>query len=725
MTNMTILSFILVIVLNCPSRCSVLPQIIVLPGTEIEVGEEVQFKIPLNISFNDTDASLYEWDFGDGYYMKKGFPSSSHSNSGPTCIHFFMKPGKFTVKVFKITSTGKDSSTTVVNVNGQSPIPGFELWHAPFHSRISQYIYAKIPLNIALNKSNKLKITINGSNGYSKILINKPSLKSEEKFLFKNSELPKDSYTLRADLYNAEGKIISYLKEKFDKPYDGIPAVGINENNALCINGRPTFLVTGFLLSDYEYTGWAKNCVNAGIGVGYYENHSLNTWKDYLSTCESYDRFVIGPIHRWVGGGGFCNERNSNIESIEQYVHTTKDEPSLLMWSWKDEPDLGGRDIMIPPPVLASWTSSCHKIDPHHPVWVNLTGGNYMTYWNEMGGNGTVYDYIGSDSLYGGKKHFPVDFIGFDIYPLESCTWARLKNRRVMEEFALSYDRLIERNYNLIPISGFVECQEIENLETPLPTPDQILMEAWITVIHGAKMVSWFHYFGMRPQTNIEAMNQFCSQMKTYGNIILSAPSNRIITDDANVPGKRVDFISRDTIVNHYGQSDTCTYVFAVRVTEPEGSDIYVQVKEPETIKVTYHVSGISEMKIYDVNSNRWITPDKNSFSDTLGKCSNRIYIISKNGFNADKDITFKAIESKNHRIENTAVINLQPFKNTIVVPADIIQNMKVYNLKGNVVGRMMKNSSSVFWNGKLSTGMYLISDNKNFNLKLSLINQK
>jgi hypothetical protein len=710
--------FLIVVLLSALTYAG-LPQIVVSPDTAIEVGEEVQFTIPLNINLNDTDVSVYEWDFGDGYFLKKGFPTSEANNTGPTCIHFFMKPGKFTVKAFKTINNIKDSTTTVVDVSGQSPISGFELWHAPFHARIGQYIYVKIPSAVTSYATNTLKITLTSSSGYSKVIMNKSSLNSEEKILLVNRELPKGNYVLTAELFKSDGSSISYVREKFKKPYDGIPTVGINENNALCINGIPTFAVTGFLLGKDELSGWAKNCVTAGVGEGYYPNHTLLTWYDYLTVSQSLGKYQIGPVQRWVGEGGFHNERNSNIEGIKKYVDATKDHPALLMWSWKDEPDLGGRDVMIPPPVFASWTYSSHTLDPNHPVWANLTGSDYLSYWIERGNTGTTYDYLGNEALYGGKKHFSVDFIGFDIYPLEYCQYLRLQNRRLMEEFAMAYDRLGERNYNLIPFSGFIETQEISRPETPAPTPMQIMMEAWITVVHGAKMVSWFHYFGKTPEANIAVMDQFNSQMKTFGNIILSAPSNRKISDDANVPGNRVDFIARDTIITTGGQTDTCTCVFAVRLTEPEGNSMYVNVNEPEKVSVTFSVSGINGKKVYDVNNNRWIQPGTSSFSDTLGKCVSRVYIISKNGLikNAVTSTIRKPLIMMNQNVK----INLKPFSNIIDIPLDVVPYVKVFNLSGKVVGRI-QNNSTIKWSGKCGTGTYIFSDNKKFNLKLSLL---
>ncbi len=71
------------------------PAITVQPDTHVEVGEEVYFSAT-GTTYSDPailGKARYEWDFGDGYAFKFGYPLSTSSYSGIAVIHYFMKPG--------------------------------------------------------------------------------------------------------------------------------------------------------------------------------------------------------------------------------------------------------------------------------------------------------------------------------------------------------------------------------------------------------------------------------------------------------------------------------------------------------------------------------------------------------------------------------------------------------------------------------------------------------
>lgn len=122
---------LLLILLLIPSLAwatDIVPDIDVLPGTTVEVGEEVFF------SASDTtyapSATLlakarYEWDFGDGYSIKHDMTTATVRRSGVAVIHYFMAPDTYTV-----TMTTKIYAGTNVNgdpyafVGSQSPGTG-------------------------------------------------------------------------------------------------------------------------------------------------------------------------------------------------------------------------------------------------------------------------------------------------------------------------------------------------------------------------------------------------------------------------------------------------------------------------------------------------------------------------------------------------------------------------------------------------------------------------
>ncbi len=301
---------------------------------------------------------------------------------------------------------------------------GFDLWHAPFHARIAQYIYAQIPSAAYGNPTNRLRVSIAGNNGYSAIVFEKTGLAAEEKFLFRNADLPAGSYTLTAQLLNSGGGVLDQINEYLDKPYNGAPRVGIDENNAFRVDGQPFFPVTPWILNTSEMAAWKNNgYINALYAEGWYQTHNVATWTDYLTNAHKYGFYAFGP-ERWFDVGlplplkperrrHFA--RNANINVLTDYVTATRDMPALAGWMWMDEPDLGGHSQRVPPAVLRAWTYASHLHDPQHPVIINLAG----TYLPHYGSYGTDYDFLNNAFIFGGKRQFTVDVMGFDIYPLE------------------------------------------------------------------------------------------------------------------------------------------------------------------------------------------------------------------------------------------------------------------------------------------------------------------
>ena len=146
-----------------------------------------------------------------------------------------------------------------------------------FHARLAQFITVKVPNSVTANSNNRLIVTLSRNGGTPTEIFNKNSLQPEEKFLLEQRNLPAGSYRLVAELRGADGKSISRWVEKFEKPYEGIPKVGINEWNAICIDGKPTFIVTPYMLDMSKFSLW-DNAINATFVVGYYNvspNHTV------------------------------------------------------------------------------------------------------------------------------------------------------------------------------------------------------------------------------------------------------------------------------------------------------------------------------------------------------------------------------------------------------------------------------------------------------------------
>ncbi|MBN1129337.1 MAG: PKD domain-containing protein [Chitinispirillaceae bacterium] len=672
-----------------------------LPDTLMEIGEPLYLSADRSTNISNMQRATYEWDFGDGCALKIGFPTSSSAHTGICCTHIFMKPGRFRV-MLRVTDADrtKDSAFVYVTVSGETPLQGFELWRAPFHARIAQYIYAQIPASVTGNSQNTLRVTVRRSADSSIVtsLLDKTGLQKEERFLLKNAELPSGNYYLLAELLNPSRERISYIKERIDKPYDGAPRVGIDENNSMWVNGKPFFPVTPWLLSTEEFPAWAGKYANGSYGVGWYPSHTVATWTDYLTAAERYNLFILGP-ERWDGKGAIDYEKNSSPAKIVEYVNATKNKPMMGMWMWKDEPNLGGRAAEVSAEVMDAWSYLCHVNDPHHPVTCNMYGFDYLSYYDPPR---TYVDYLWSDQYFGGKKHFCFDVSGFDIYPIHFGTHASLNQRRVMAEYIAAFDRMLANNYSLIPAMSFIEVQDIGDRPTPAPTLGQILMEAWLTVIHGAKGINWFQYFGDTPRESFEAMGIFYRQMVRFGAVILGPPPQKTVTTNATAPSNRVDCMRRDHVVG----SDTSIYLFTARLTEPDSSACYANWREPDSIPAIFTVEGLSGRTVNVEGENRTISSTGNTFRDTFRKNAVHIYRIGKDLLPVQK---IKPGRTGSIGGDNGMRVSCAPFQGSVVLPLSA-ENRQIglFNLQGRLVNQVPVRHAKLQWGDVPAAGTYL-----------------
>jgi hypothetical protein len=628
------------------ANASLTPHIAVAPSSTVEVGEAVFLSAEASTWSNADQLrrARFEWDFGDGYVMKFGAPLASSGESGISALHYFMRPGTFvvtlTVSVFATAGGLQDPDATPIAtaqttrsivVTGEAPMAGFELWHAPFHARLAQFILVNIPDPVRADPGNRLVVTLSGNTYPTSTLLDKNALQQQEQFLIEQRNLPADSYRLTAELRAPSGQVLSRWTEKFNKPYAGIPRVGINEWNAFCVDGVPFFAVTPYMLNKGSFDTYT-GAVNTSCVIGYYNetpnhNHQPPQWIDYLNSSQSKGWMAQGP-----GRGDYrapYPDRNSRPSRMIDFVNAAKDHPALFLWDWQDEPNLGGRYAQVPPPVLASWTYVTHQHDPHHPVSINLYGYPFLPHYSA---SGTSYDYINSAAVFGGKRAFYTDALAMDIYPLEYRRHVSLfnKDRGIMDLWVQSINNFRDRNLDLVPISAFVEVCDIRaTRNTPGPTHEQVLMEAWLAVVHGAKAMYWFPFFEY-DTIRFEAMREFKTAMDSYAAIILGPPPALAVTDNSNVRNNRVDALTRV----HGGDM----YVFAVRLTEPEPLADEIHPTEPATISTTFTVPGTPSGVVQVLNASgqqvRTIPLSNGGFTDDFARCDWRVYRITGAGGN-------------------------------------------------------------------------------------------
>ncbi|MEO0293363.1 MAG: T9SS type A sorting domain-containing protein [candidate division WOR-3 bacterium] len=588
----------------------------VFPGTTVEVGEEVYFDA-IYYARTISDTLEFEWDFGDGYRMYIDTSDGNPFESGVAVVHYFMKPGVYTVKMegsyYKLVGVSKPVKlntvavdSVVITVTGEAPIAGFEVLRAPFHGRVAQYLYAKVPAGYSPSQVSARIEKVGG--GYSEELVG-TTVDTLQRFLLRNAQLPMGDYVITFELKSGQS-VVSRIREKFTKPYNGAPVIGIDENNAFVLNGTTYFFPIGPFMS--SNTSLLSRVSTALHTEGYYPSHNPSTWVDYISQGRAYNLMTIGPT-RWEG---FISEpafykRNSKVDSIVIYVQTAKNEQGLFAWCWCDEPELGGRWAQVPTQVLAAWAYRTRLEDPHHLATNQLYGYSYQRYRKPKQSNtlSAMYMYRHNAPWYGGKRHFYGDFYTHDAYPLEAQEHASFKDSTagIFELWFENLDVFRWVNCDLIPLGACVETQNVtscsrmdqEDYTTSWdagPTPDELRMELWGAVVHGMKAIVYFDLFSPTPAENFSVMGEFKETITALTPVIFSVPSTRVMTHNCNTRGNRVDIMVRE-----HGND---VYVFAVRVSEPEGE--WDEVYEPEKIRFELN-TGINISKAYDELSRyRW-----------------------------------------------------------------------------------------------------------------------
>ena len=622
------------------------PAIEIQPGTSVEVGEEVYLSATRTTYPDATilGKARYEWDFGDGYYHRFDPVITTITRSGIAVTHYYMKPGAFTVTL-KVTVWAEwdalgapvgsplatNTTTRMISVAGEAPMAGFEIQRAPFHNRLAQYLYVQIPAAYQRNET-ALRVTLKGSLGSNSILLSKSNLASEERVFLDHKPLAQDDYVVIAELLNAGGLRISggLWRDKFSKRYSGIPKVGIDENNSFRFNGELFFPIGPFMTDTPRIISFVDQAsINMLSTEGYYTTHTPASWGDYLSKADAYGLSAVGPgrgdyevapaPNRW--------KFNHNPDRMAEYVRIGKDNPAMFVWTWQDEPNMGGRHEKVYPPTLAAWAYVSHRDDPQHPTNNLFYGYDWSKYY---GGGLGAFDYLASAPFFGGKKWMQ-DIFSFDIYPI----WYRLHptlNLVDMGPYAAyldALDRIRANNKNLVPVKPALQvCRENATDSKPGVTEAQVYLEAWMNVIHGAKAIGWFQYFDTA-SIRWAAMKRFSEQMKVLAPAVLGPAPVRTVTDTANTALNRVDTMIRE--------KDGAIYVFAARVTEPDpiAGAKYTGV-EPASITVSFAISGLTgSTAVTVVDEGRTITLTDGKFTDSFAKNAVHIYEITGAGVTA------------------------------------------------------------------------------------------
>jgi hypothetical protein len=538
--------------------------------------------------------------------------------------------------------------------------------HADFHGRLG------LPIRLGVGgaaATDKIRVQLTSDLGMDQtVFTHDAPLAAEYTFVLDLRTLPAANYTLHYRILSQTDQVLKEVTETFAKPYSGIPVVGINEYNGICVNGQPFFPTTSWGLNASSIATWAgQHYVNSLCGMNF-GDPTLAGFQTYLNAARAESVRVIGPGdgHQWDGGShavevtpGNWQYTTIDLNKLAGYVRQFKDHAGVLMWLWDDEPDMGGPS----PAQIRAGTDTCHANDPQHPTAFNLMGSSAVS-------EGWI--------ITGRKFCFPLvtDIYAFDYYPLNSGDTTMAKYSSVMDRYRLF-------THDLVPIMSWVEVTDINSGR--MITPRELRMEAWLNVAHGMKGVQWFHYFVTTPQANLAAMATFTNQVNTLAPA-LTGPDYAGSVADQELDGGQVDIICK--------ADQDQAYLIAVNVKN-------------KTERVRFTVSGMASNTVTVFDESRTITAAGGVFEDTFDSLAVHIYRISTVTGIADK-----GPQARNPR--GTITIGPNPSSREITV-TDLsgavrgTGQIKIYDLAGALMATPELHAGRAALSLELPQGVFVV----------------
>lgn len=494
---------------------------------------------------------------------------------------------------------------------------GLELYMANPEVRLGQKVYCQIK-NPGV--SDKLQAFLDG-----KLVFEKNSnLQSEEIILLDYRKLLAGKHQLTVKIINSRTNVSgAEINRDWTTLHNGIPKVGIDANNAICLEGTPFFPITSWMLNKSDFDSPIAGTVNSLLAEGWELVNTLETWKEYLRLANSYGFYVAGP-NRWEGFNS-DDPRNSNVDRLGEYVRQTRSfSDNLLAWFWDDEPDAGGQEKYNPATTIYNWTRQTHQYDTDHPVWINFVGYNFTHGESDWHQNlMKEYCYLYNESLFGGQKTAVADIVSIDYYPYEYANQSAWSSWLSLEDYSLALDRIQAWNYNLLPVTTCIETQDLHDYYgighdnpcgfprdypwTPGITPIQLKNLIWVSIIHGVKGITYFHHFCPTPDENIQVLQVARDQIEYLAPVILG-PESEIPVRDQELNGGRIDIMTRSYVGN--------PIIFAANLKNQD-----------ETVKFT--ITGLPTNKMIHVyGEDRSLNAAEGSFTDSFKPLAVHIYMV-------------------------------------------------------------------------------------------------
>jgi hypothetical protein len=147
-------------------------------------------------------------------------------------------------------------------------------------------------------------------------------------------------------------------------------------------------------------------------------------------------------------------------------------------------------------------------------------------------------------------------------------------------------------------------------MATPAPTARELRIVVWANILHGAKAILWFHYFGPTPEETRAEMSRLLEQVTRLAPAVLGPDYAGTVTKK-EASGGRVDIMAKQA-----EGDDKTVYLFAANIKET-----------PE--KATFMLD-FAPAKIEVVDENRELKAEGKTFGDAFEPLAVHIYKVSR-----------------------------------------------------------------------------------------------
>lgn len=537
------------------------------------------------------------------------------------------------------------------------------------HVRIGQPIYVWV---FNANPNDTLRITLTDPQSNDTVLFQQAGgLDLEDEIVFDAdwSGLTSGQYTLTAEVIAPNSTVRGSESYTWTRLHNGVPKVGIDLYNNICIRDasgdpQPFIPVTSWMLGVNHYpTHPVSPCINTLLMTGYYPSKNVASWLDYLDFGVTQGLYGAGP-GAWDTKADHHTWYETDPNDLISYINGSKGHNGLLAWFWMDEPDLyQAAGSYIEPITTREWTTLCHQYDTDHPVWVNLEGYTYSpnaAYHRQFRSVDWLFE---TNEHVFGQKTLLTDIIGIDYYPYEYTTKFEYST---LADFVLTLDRVRWDNRDLAPTVIFIETQDVRdpNAEghsqpygywsaggeyawTPDPEPRMLKNEFWLALIHGAKAISYFHYFCPIPTNLQDTMLDFLDDVTDLTPVICSqenaGPEVSVVATNATGNPNDPDYLTSpriDLTTRVQGDpGEEVIYIFAADLRDLLGAtkddrvvgDGYDRIfnYSPDVVSARFTVDGLlSGTTIQVYGESRSITSGSGYFDDTFDPYGVHIYMI-------------------------------------------------------------------------------------------------